>query len=89
MFSSIIITCTDLYDTFFSCPYGYVFLQAARSDLVTQDEDPFDSLTDKIPQKPVTFVEGASYSFIILIGFAVAGFAAYGVFKELIFEPKE
>ena len=67
----------------------HIFLQAARSDIATQDEDPFDSLTDKIPQKPVTFVEGASYSFIILVGFAVAGFAAYGVFKELIFEPKE
>eukprot|EP00250_Pteridium_aquilinum_P004650 c14861_g1_i1 orf=270-1043(+) len=63
--------------------------ETTQKDLAAQDEDPFDSLTDKIPQKPVTIVEGASYSLIILFGFAVAGFAAYGVFKELLFEPKE
>jgi len=39
--------------------------------------------------KPVTFVEGASYSVVIFAGLAIAGAAAYAVFKELIFEPKE
>lgn len=53
------------------------------------EEDPFDSLTDKIPERPVTVAEGASYSLVILAGLAVAGAAAYAVFKELIFEPKE
>lgn len=53
------------------------------------EEDPFDSITDKIPQKPVTAVEGASYSVVILAGLAVFGFAAYAVLKQLIFEPKE
>ncbi|KAI4349313.1 hypothetical protein L6164_009918 [Bauhinia variegata] len=53
-------------------------------------EDPFDDApTYNIPQKPVTFVEGASYSVIILAGLGIAAAAAYGVFKELIFEPKE
>lgn len=52
-------------------------------------EDPFDAPTYHIPEKPVTFTEGASYSLIILAGLGVAGIAAYGVFKELIFEPKE
>ncbi|KAJ0052600.1 hypothetical protein Pint_00133 [Pistacia integerrima] len=52
-------------------------------------EDPFDAPTYNIPEKPVTFTEGASYSIIILAGLGVAAAAAYGVFKELIFEPKE
>jgi mitochondrial import inner membrane translocase subunit TIM21 len=52
-------------------------------------EDPFDAPTYHIPEKPVTFTEGASYSLIIFAGLGIAGIAAYGVFKELIFEPKE
>ncbi|KAL5774001.1 hypothetical protein ACOSP7_011558 [Xanthoceras sorbifolium] len=52
-------------------------------------EDPFDDITYNIPQKPVTFAEGASYSVIILAGLGVAAAAAYAVFKELIFQPKE
>ncbi|KAK6783358.1 hypothetical protein RDI58_021155 [Solanum bulbocastanum] len=60
----------------------------ARKDVSTV-EDPFDAPTYNIPEKPVTFTEGASYSLIILAGLAVAGAAAYGVFKELIFQPKE
>ncbi|KAI5073502.1 hypothetical protein GOP47_0011515 [Adiantum capillus-veneris] len=63
--------------------------ETTRRDLTAQDEDPFDPLTDKIPEKPVSFAEGASYSVAILAGFAVAAAAAYAVFKELIFEPKE
>jgi hypothetical protein len=53
------------------------------------EKDPFDSITDKIPERPVSVAEGASYSLVILAGLAVAGFAAYAVLKELIFEPKE
>ncbi|XP_054791431.1 probable mitochondrial import inner membrane translocase subunit TIM21 [Prosopis cineraria] len=52
-------------------------------------EDPFDAPTYNIPEKPVTFVEGASYSVIILAGLGIAALAGYAVFKELIFEPKE
>ncbi|GAB2258325.1 hypothetical protein Droror1_Dr00014485 [Drosera rotundifolia] len=52
-------------------------------------EDPFDSPTYHIPEKPVTFVEGASYGFIILLGIGIAAAAAYGVLKELVFQPKE
>lgn len=63
--------------------------ETTKRDLTAQDEDPFDPLTDKIPEKPVTFAEGASYSIAIFAGFAVAAAAAYAVFKELIFEPKE
>lgn len=65
-----------------------VLLVQARKDVSTF-EDPFDAPTYNIPEKPVTFTEGASYSLIILAGLAVAGAAAYGVFKELIFQPKE
>ncbi|KAJ8748736.1 hypothetical protein K2173_011288 [Erythroxylum novogranatense] len=60
----------------------------ARKDVSTV-EDPFDAPTYNIPEKPVTFTEGASYSVIILAGLGVAAAAGYAVFKELIFEPKE
>ncbi|KAG7016363.1 putative mitochondrial import inner membrane translocase subunit TIM21 [Cucurbita argyrosperma subsp. argyrosperma] len=40
-------------------------------------EDPFDAPTYNIPEKPVTFAEGASYSFIILTGLGVAAAAGY------------
>ncbi|KAI3703246.1 hypothetical protein L1987_73176 [Smallanthus sonchifolius] len=56
---------------------------------VTTVEDPFDAPTYNIPEKPMTFTEGASYSAVILVGLGIAAAAGYGVFKELIFEPKE
>ncbi|KAK1418775.1 hypothetical protein QVD17_27922 [Tagetes erecta] len=56
---------------------------------VTKVEDPFDAPTYNIPEKPMTFTEGASYSVVILAGLGIAAAAGYGVFKELIFEPKE
>lgn len=59
-----------------------------KKDLSTV-EDPFDAPTYNIPEKPVTFVEGASYSVVILAGLGIAAAAGYAVFKELIFEPKE
>ncbi|XP_030934618.1 probable mitochondrial import inner membrane translocase subunit TIM21 isoform X1 [Quercus lobata] len=52
-------------------------------------EDVFDAPTYNIPEKPVTFVEGASYTAIIIIGLGIAAAAGYAVFKELIFQPKE
>lgn len=60
----------------------------SRKD-VTTVEDPFDAPTYNIPEKPMTFTEGASYSVVILVGLGIAAAAGYGVFKELIFEPKE
>lgn len=71
----------------FICVFSSPCLQA-RKDVSTV-EDPFDAPTYNIPEKPVTFTEGASYSLIILAGLGIAAAAAYGVFKELIFEPKE
>ncbi|KAJ7977137.1 Ribosomal protein L15 [Quillaja saponaria] len=59
-----------------------------KKDISTVD-DPFDPLTYNIPEKPVTFAEGASYTVIILAGLGIAAAAGYAVFKELIFEPKE
>ncbi|XP_002979780.2 probable mitochondrial import inner membrane translocase subunit TIM21 isoform X2 [Selaginella moellendorffii] len=63
--------------------------QTQDKGISTQEEDPFDSITDKIPERPVTVAEGASYGLIILAGLAVAAAAAYAVFKELVFQPKE
>ncbi|CAM8899478.1 unnamed protein product [Rhodiola kirilowii] len=59
-----------------------------RKDISTT-EDPFDAPTYNIPEKPVTFTEGASYSIIILAALGVAAAALYGVVKEIILEPKE
>lgn len=67
--------------------FNYLLFQN-KKDLSTV-EDPFDAPTYNIPEKPVTFVEGASYSVVILAGLGIAAAAGYAVFKELIFEPKE
>eukprot|EP00897_Mesotaenium_endlicherianum_P000005 jgi/Mesen1/10004/ME000722S09289 len=53
------------------------------------EEGPFDEITDRIPERPVSVAEGASYSLVILAGVAVAGAALYAVFKELLIQPKE
>ncbi|KAF9601080.1 hypothetical protein IFM89_016053 [Coptis chinensis] len=63
-------------------------MKKQRKDISTVD-NPFDALTDNIPEKPVTFTEGALYSLIILAGLGVATVAGYVVFKEHIFQPKE
>uniref|UniRef100_A0A161ZNN1 Mitochondrial import inner membrane translocase subunit Tim21 n=1 Tax=Daucus carota subsp. sativus TaxID=79200 RepID=A0A161ZNN1_DAUCS len=60
-----------------------------REREISTVENPFDAPTYNIPQKPVTFTEGASYSLVILAGLGIAAAAAYGVFSELIFSPKE
>lgn len=60
-----------------------------REREISTVEDPFDAPTYNIPQKPVTFTEGVSYSLVILAGLGIAAAAAYGVFSELIFSPKE
>ncbi|XP_047151944.1 probable mitochondrial import inner membrane translocase subunit TIM21 [Vigna umbellata] len=61
----------------------------AKKDIASVEEDPFNAPTYNIPEKPVTFVEGASYSVVILAGLGIAAAAGYAVFKELIFQPKE
>lgn len=74
----------------FNCTFSHtpMYVWQTRKEISTV-EDPFDSPTYHIPEKPVSFTEGASYSLVILAGLGIAGAAAYGVFKELIFEPKE
>lgn len=75
--------------SFFKFFLTYLTLLLQPKKDISTVEDPFDAPTYNIPEKPVTFTEGASYSLIILAGLGVAGAAAYAVFKELIFEPKE
>lgn len=76
------------YYLFLIKPSFLSFFQQTKKDISTI-EDPFDAPTYNIPEKPVTFTEGASYSLIILVGIGIAAAAGYAVFKELIFEPKE
>ncbi|GHP04681.1 hypothetical protein PPROV_000343400 [Pycnococcus provasolii] len=52
-------------------------------------ESAFDSLTDKIPERPVSAAEASSYSVVILAGLAVAAAAAYAFASELLITPKE
>ncbi|KAH9603656.1 hypothetical protein KSS87_009232 [Heliosperma pusillum] len=59
-----------------------------KKDISTM-EDPFDSPTYHIPEKPVSYTEGGFYSIVILAGLGVAAIAAYAVVKELLLEPKE
>ncbi|KAL2478000.1 putative mitochondrial import inner membrane translocase subunit TIM21 [Forsythia ovata] len=53
-----------------------------RKDISTV-EDPFAAPTYNIPEKPVTFTEGASYSLIILAGLGIAAAAAYGALERI------
>nr|CAD1829237.1 unnamed protein product [Ananas comosus var. bracteatus] len=84
LFPSLVRTCAANYSTNRSNQAP----REERKDISTVD-DPFDAPTYNIPEKPVTFAEGASYSVVILAGLGIAALAAYAVFKELIFEPKE
>eukprot|EP00899_Mesostigma_viride_P002716 jgi/Mesvir1/12445/Mv26543-RA.1 len=64
--------------------------QKEKDSALVQDEgDAFDSLTDRIPEKPVSVAEAGGYGIVILAAFGVAGVAAYSVFKELVLEPTE
>jgi len=58
-------------------------------DYLMEQEEAFDTLTDKIPEKPVGVVEGTSYTVVILAGLALAGATVWAVVKELLLEPKE
>ncbi|KAL5702948.1 hypothetical protein ACHQM5_028103 [Ranunculus cassubicifolius] len=59
-----------------------------RTDISTY-EDPFDAPTYNIPEKPVTFVEGASYSVAILAGLGLAAIIAYTAFTQFLLTPPE
>ncbi|GMY06180.1 probable mitochondrial import inner membrane translocase subunit TIM21 isoform X1 [Fagus crenata] len=63
--------------------------QNSKDKEIQAVEDVFNAPTYNIPEKPVTFVEGASYTAIILAGLGVAAAAVYAVFSELIFRPRE
>ncbi|GAQ86631.1 hypothetical protein KFL_003010070 [Klebsormidium nitens] len=64
--------------------------EAARRDSeLQQAEDPFDTITDRIPEKPVSVAEGASYTVVIVAFLGLAAAAMFYVAKELLIEPKE
>eukprot|EP00898_Chlorokybus_atmophyticus_P004688 jgi/Chlat1/521/Chrsp103S00011 len=62
--------------------------QQKQQDLVSAEEE-FDAITDKIPERPVTAVEGASWSIVILAALGIAAVTMWAVFKELVLEPTE
>lgn len=62
---------------------------ARRENELQQSEDPFDTITDRIPEKPVSVAEGASYTVVIVAFLGLAAAAMFYVAKELLIEPKE
>ena len=72
---------------------------AAAANAAQQQQEPIDdtslelteekmrAITDKIPQRPVGVVEGASYTALIAAAFAVLIFFAYNFAATFLFEP--
>ncbi|GMH35608.1 hypothetical protein BSKO_03476 [Bryopsis sp. KO-2023] len=56
--------------------------------LMVEDEE-FDAITDKIPQKPMSAAEGVSYLAIILAAFAVLAGIVWGFISSYILDPTE
>lgn len=63
--------------------------EASSEKQLSAANEEYDAITDKIPEKPITVVEGASYGMFILAGLGIAAACAYGVLSELLFDPKE
>ncbi|KAK9726652.1 hypothetical protein RND81_05G228400 [Saponaria officinalis] len=63
--------------------------QTHEKKAISTVDDPFDSPTYHIPEKPVTYTEGGIYGIVILAGLGIAGVAGYAVVNELLLEPKE
>jgi len=55
-------------------------------DSLELTQEKINSITDKIPQRPVGVVEGTSYTLIILAAFSVLGFFVYNFVQNFIFE---
>lgn len=52
-------------------------------------DERFSAITDKIPQRPVSVVEGTSYTLVIIAALGFAAAVVYAALNELIFSPKE
>lgn len=50
-------------------------------------EEKINAITDQIPQKPVTLVEGTSYMAVIIAAFTVLGFFIYNFVTNFVLEP--
>ena len=62
---------------------------ARSGELAAADEEPFSAITDKIPQRPMTVVEGTSYTLVIIAALGFAAAVLYAALSELVFSPKE
>lgn len=58
-------------------------------ELTAADGEPFSAITDKIPQRPMTVVEGTSYTLVIIAALGFAAAVLYAALSELVFSPKE
>lgn len=62
---------------------------ARSGELAAADEEPFSAITDKIPQRPMSVVEGTSYTLVIIAALGFAAAVLYAALSELVFSPKE
>lgn len=56
---------------------------------VVEAEEEFSAITDKIPQRPVSMVEGTSYTLVIIAALGFAAAIVYAALNELLFQPME
>lgn len=56
-------------------------------DSLELTEEKINAITDQIPQRPVTVVEGTSYMVVIIAAFTVLGFFIYNFVTNFVLEP--
>lgn len=56
-------------------------------DSLELTDDKFSAITDKIPQRPVTYVEAGSYSLVILLALAAVALFMWQFIAEVVLTP--
>ncbi|KAK9795197.1 hypothetical protein WJX73_004391 [Symbiochloris irregularis] len=63
--------------------------QDSQSQELQAQQEEFNAITDQIPVRPVSAVEGASYSVLIFAGLALAAAVLWATVNELLIQPRE
>ena len=62
---------------------------SSQQQSLIEAEEEFSAITDKIPQRPVSVVEGTSYTLVIIAALGFAAAVVYATLNTLLFKPKE
>lgn len=62
---------------------------SSQQQSLVEAEEEFSAITDKIPQRPVSVVEGTSYTLVIIAALGFAAAVVYATLNTLLFKPKE